>query len=229
MGGFGSGRRWRYDTKLTTADCRAIDVRRWSREGLLSRPSAFNWRWIRDGESVASIDVTTEPPGRVILSYRQRAGVGPWKQESYSVRLTWTPCHFGGQRPWFRCPVSGCGRRVAVLYGGAIFACRRCHQLAYPSQNESREDRLDRRVEKLRARLGWPPGFLKWADEKPKGMHWSTYERLVRRHDAFIGAMAADINRRLAVLGESLDDFLPPFELRNFKPRRRRSVRRMPE
>jgi hypothetical protein len=40
----------------------------------------------------------------------------------YAVLLEWTRCHYGGERAWFRCPVIGCGRRVAILYGGAIFA-----------------------------------------------------------------------------------------------------------
>jgi hypothetical protein len=57
------------------------------------------------------------------------------------VRLEWTPCNYGGQRPWFLSPVRGCSRRVAVLYGGGIFACRRCHGLNYQSQHAQAWDR----------------------------------------------------------------------------------------
>src|SRR5438094_5573832 len=32
------------------------------------------------------------------------------------VRISWTPCHLGGERPWFHCP--GCSRRIARLYWG---------------------------------------------------------------------------------------------------------------
>jgi Transposase DDE domain len=32
--------------------------------------------------------------------------------------LEWTPCNYGGARPWFLCPMDGCRRRVAVLYAG---------------------------------------------------------------------------------------------------------------
>ena len=28
----------------------------------------------------------------------------------------------------FICPAAGCGRRVAILYGGGNFACRHCYQ-----------------------------------------------------------------------------------------------------
>ena len=34
-----------------------------------------------------------------------------------TITLVWTPCHYGGQHPWFRCPgiTRPCGRRVGVL------------------------------------------------------------------------------------------------------------------
>ena len=62
------------------------------------------------------------------LIYRSRSGNEDWEDQNYPVWLDWTPCHFGGERPWFRCPAMGCGRRVAILYGGRIFACRHCYQ-----------------------------------------------------------------------------------------------------
>lgn len=34
MGGLGSGRHWHWNTKNTVTDYRALDVRRWAREGL---------------------------------------------------------------------------------------------------------------------------------------------------------------------------------------------------
>jgi len=75
---------------------------------------------------------------------------------------------------------------VALLYGGGIFACRHCYQLAYPSQRESGYDRMVRRANKLRAKLGWEPGCLNGSGGKSKGMHWSTFERLAARHDVFV-------------------------------------------
>ena len=179
MGGLGSGQHWHYGAKDTTCDYRSIDVRRWNREGLLVPGSAFGWQWSRNGEVVALIQIRAES-GRVILTYRHRQNGGEWKDESYPVQLDWTPCNFGGKRPWFLCPAVGCGkRRVAILYGGSIFACRHCHQLAYPSQRETYDDRAARRADKIRERLGWEQGILNpkgW--QKPKGMHWRTFERL---------------------------------------------------
>lgn len=96
------------------------------------------------------------------------------------VDLEWTPCNFGGMRPWFRCP--GCGRRCAVLYWtGGRFLCRCCLGLAYPSQRESPAERAKRRAAKIRKRLGGDPWIHAPLPEKPPRMHWSTYWRLVER------------------------------------------------
>ena len=98
--------------------------------------------------------------GQATLSYRLRSQEGDWIGKLYPIRIERTSCHFGGTRPWFRCPGAGCGRRVALLFGGAVFACRPCYQLAYSSQRETAGDRATRRVNRIRERLQWEPGFL---------------------------------------------------------------------
>lgn len=198
MGGMGSGRRWYFGANDTTDDYRSIDVRRWRRDGLLDPNQSFGWQWSRHGEVVASIRVRTEPD-RVILTYRHRSGGSDWKDESYPVYLDWTACHLGGQRPWFLCPARGCGRRVAILYGGAIFACRHCYRLAYLSQRETDDDRAARRADRIRERLGWEPGILNGSGLKPKGMHWRTFERLTAEHDAFVEESLAGMARRFGI------------------------------
>ncbi len=186
MGGIGSGRHWQSGAKDTTEDYRSIDVRLWKRDDLLKPGQAFGLKWSRGGNVVASIRVRTEYD-RVILTYRHRRGGVDWKDESYPVYLNWTDCNMGGQRPWFLCPASGCGRRVAILYGGGIFACRHCHQLAYPSQRESWHDRAYRRADRIREKLDWEPGILNgrgWS--KPKGMHWKTFQLVCAKHDMHV-------------------------------------------
>jgi hypothetical protein len=135
----------------------------------------------------------------VILNYRSRSG-GEWQPVEYPVYLEWTPCNFGGRRAWFVCPARGCGRRVAILYGGSIFACRHCHRLAYPSQRETWDDRAARRADRIRARLGWERGILNAKGLKPKGMHWRTFERLEAEHDAFVDAAVAGMVERLGLM-----------------------------
>lgn len=148
-----------------------------------------------------SINIQSEP-GRVILDYRHKDRcTEDWLSVRYPVCLDTTPCHMGGVLHWFRCPARGCGRRVAMLYGRAIFACRQCHHLVYPSQREKPTDRAIRRADRIREKLDWPRGILNGSDlGKPKGMHWRTYERLCREHDSLSGRALAGImdhlNRR---------------------------------
>jgi hypothetical protein len=68
---------------------------------------------------------------------------------------------------------------VAKLYlGGRYFACRHCQQLAYQSQREAPYERMARRANAIRERLGWQYGIFEPPEGKPKGMHWRTFERL---------------------------------------------------
>ena len=124
-----------------------------------------------------------------------------WEDESYPVHVDWTACNLGGQRPWFLCPARGCGRRVAILYGSGIFACRNCYQLAYPSQRETRDDRALRRADRIRAKSGWESGIGNGWGPKPKGMHWHTFDRLTAQHDAFVRISLAGLAARLDALG----------------------------
>ena len=77
-----------------------------------------------------------------------------------------------------------CGRRVTKLYSaGRLFACRNCYRLAYASQQESVLHRGLGKSQKIRMRLGGSPNMSEEFPDKPKGMHWRTYERLRRVHD----------------------------------------------
>ena len=208
MGGFGSGRG--QSGKDTTSDMRALDILRLQRDGLLIAGRAFGWHWTVNGNEVASIQMRTEAD-RVILNYRSRSNGGEWQAMEYPVILEWTPCNLGGRRAWFLCPAQGCGRRVAVLYGGSIFACRHCHKLAYDCQRETDDDRAMRRADTIRRRLGWGAGIANPAGGKPKGMHWRTFERMRAEHDAFANASWAGMAERLGILnrrllGASLDE-----------------------
>lgn len=182
MGGPGSGNRWRHGTRSTTDEMRSIDVRRWAREGMLRPGYSGGWQWLRSGTQVAAIQMRAELD-RVVLTYRHCSNGGDWKDEQYPVHLSRTACRLGGSRTWFICPAVGCRRRVAILYGGAIFACRRCYQLAYDSTREDRSDRAARRADRIRLRLGWEQGIFNGKGTKPKWMRWRTFDGLVRAHD----------------------------------------------
>ena len=201
MGGFGSGRG--QSGKDTTSDMQPLDIRKPQRDGLLTPGRAFGWHWTVSGKEVASIQMRTEVD-RVILNYRSRSNGGEWQAMEYPVRLEWTPCNFGGRRAWFVCPAQGCGRRVAVLFGGSIFACRHCHKLAYQCQRETDDDRAMRRADTIRRRLGWGAGIANPEGGKPKGMHWRTYQRLKAEHAIFANASWAGMAERLGLMNRRL-------------------------
>ncbi len=198
MGGIGSGRRWRTDADETTDDYRKLDVRSLQREGLLAPNQAYRWAWKVDGETRAYINIHSEAEG-VFLSYRHRSRGSEWIDKDYSVRVVWTPCNYGGRRAWFLCPARGCERRVGILFGGGLFACRRCYRLSYQSQRETYGDRASRRADRIRERLGWEPGILNGAGIKPKGMHWRTYWKLRNAHHACAVASFAEAAQRFGI------------------------------
>lgn len=198
MGGFGSGR---HGGKSTTGDMLALDIRRLARDGLLNPGLSFNWKWSRGGEAVGNINIRTGADC-VTLDYRSRERGGDWQAMNYPVRLTWTPCTYGGQRAWWLCPAMGCGRRVAVLYGGKVYACRHCHQLAYRTQREQAHDRACTKADKMRDRLQWEPGILNGDGVKPKGMHWVTFGPLKAQHDALVHEALTAVMAKLKILHE---------------------------
>jgi hypothetical protein len=204
MGGPGSGNRWHFGAASITEDYRALDVRYLARNGML-RPGYWGaLQWKRKGETVASIRLRADLD-RVVLMYRHRSSGEDWKDEEYPVGIARTPCNLGGSRDWFICPARGCGRRMAILFGGGIFACRHCYRLAYPSSREHASDRATRRADRLRERLGWEPGILNGEGIKPKWMRWRTFERLSSRHNQLVERSLASIMLRF---GAGINDFL---------------------
>jgi hypothetical protein len=187
LGGVGSGNWYRFDKKTTTGECQSVDVRYLHREGLLKSGGWFSLRWLRGEREIGSIGGVvegTQTPERVILSYRHRRGPGgEWEDIREPVLLAWTACNFGGERPWFICPGAGCGRRVAILYGpGRYFLCRHCYDLVYESQRDNAMYRALHKAQSIRERLGGSANMMEPFPERPKGMHWSTYNRLWWEH-----------------------------------------------
>jgi hypothetical protein len=179
MGGDGSGAWARSNTKGAVESRSSIDVRMWQRGQLLYPGNSFSCPL---GEH-SSIRVQVGF-GQLWLKY----SIQPLGEEKQSIedpiRLTTTPCNYGGQRRWFVCPDHPFGKRVAVLYwGGKYFRCRRCSRLAYTSQREDKMDRVLRRLQKIRMQLGvtGPPDLHSPVPRKPPGMRKAAYARLKQR------------------------------------------------
>ena len=120
MGGRGSGRRSGYGGKPETSDSMPLDIRKFTRKGLLVPGNSFSWQWLVNDRKVAGIDVRVEFNTEVVLSWRMKSTGEVVEQR---VQTQTSPCHLGGQRHWFTCP--RCCKRVAVLYSpGRYFACR---------------------------------------------------------------------------------------------------------
>jgi hypothetical protein len=165
--------------------CRSLDVNRLHREGCLRSGWSGIWQWTRDGERTAWINLRAAFD-RLDLSYHVRIGGGDWEDINESVRIVHAGCRDGGPRPYFICPgvVNGrvCGRRVAKLYQPTrYFLCRHCNRLTYAGQSEGGLDRILRRANKIRQRLGGDPGMASSFPTRPKGIWRRTYERLHRR------------------------------------------------
>ncbi len=131
----------------------------------------------------------------------------------YAIGVTWTPCHYGGERPWWICPNRSCGRRVATLYlGNRYFLCRHCLRLVYASSQASGTiERPRQRIEKLRKRLGVAP-FPTWGGfefatfvDRPRYMHQTTYRRI---HNALVQASVEETvwsQARMAAIVQQAD------------------------
>ena len=111
---------------------------------------------------------------RMNYSYRS-------KPYSYSIKLSRTACHYGGYRHWFNCP--SCSKRTSVLYCVRTYVCRHCTGANYGSQLEQPIDNLFRRLNAIRARLGWQVGIASGYEHRPKGMHQTTYDNLTCEYD----------------------------------------------
>jgi hypothetical protein len=145
VGGYGSGRwGWSHAKKDTVEECRSIDVGSLRREGQLRRGHVWSGRmWWSDssGQEIASLGMAVcDSSVRLNYTLHWKYQGRPPDHIDYTVPVVWTPCHFGGERPWFLCPGRGCGRRVAKLYmapGVAkYYLCRHCHDLTYKSRQQ---------------------------------------------------------------------------------------------
>ena len=92
-----------------------------------------------------------------------------------------------GRRWWFVCPKTA--KRVSKLYlppGAVTFASRGAHRLAYKSQRETPFARACSRAFKARRRLG-DHQSIGATIEKPPGMRWRTFDRLLEKVEAAEG------------------------------------------
>jgi len=153
------------------------------------------WHWQYSNGDISSIDIE-DGRDAIVLKYRTRSYGQEWQSVEQRVPIRWTPCRFGGERPWFLCAVhcNGvyCGRRVAKLYGaGQLFACRHCYRLGYAVQRGGPMDKVHQNLARLHRKLGADyDGPDMPAPPKPKWMRWRTYSGIV--HQIQVGQARLD-------------------------------------
>src|SRR5262249_22135832 len=147
---------------------------------------------------VLTIDCRSEGAGFIDFEHETRDSRNP-QQIQYRVYLNWSRPQFGGRRYWFSCPATG--ERAARLFlpsDGQRFMSRAAYRLAYACQREGPAERLMRKARKLHRALGGQGDELE-APDKPKGMHWRTYERKLaaaqRADEAFALSLAPILRR----------------------------------
>lgn len=174
MGGFGSGRYLRPARRPRVESACPLDVRKLCREELLRPGPAFVRVWRCDGREIQRAMLLPDSDAVTVLRGGKPAEV---------LRLERTSCHYGRERPWFLCPA--CSQRCALVYDVAgIFACRRCNGLKHQTTQESRGNRLVLKAKRLGARIGGYGVFPDSFTGKPRGMHWTTYQRLEEKASA---------------------------------------------
>jgi len=126
---------------------------------------------------------------------------GPMR--AWSVSTVTTATQFNGRRRWFRCP--SCERRAGILYfsrGGP--QCRRCLHLIYPTSRERAFGKAVMKRDRLFRALGADPMQELWRLDKPKRMHWKTFERKKRKLQAAQDAVVRTMGACLEVMRRRL-------------------------
>jgi hypothetical protein len=138
--------------KLATHEVHGIDLRDLRRGAFFQREAGTIWfsRWtwgysLTPHSEVAffRVDDAERPVAVVMVPKTIETG---WDvQIAYAIRLDWTPCNFGGARPWFLCGlVTGgktCNSRARIIYkpyNALYFGCRGCWRLSYASRQRHR-------------------------------------------------------------------------------------------
>jgi hypothetical protein len=168
-------------TRSTVESIRKIDVNALHRKGCFADSRReFPITWSIDGRTT-DVVIASSDRWNMELKYHSDNRNEPVR---VTIPITWTECHLGGSRPWFKC---NCGRRVGTLFEfHQFYVCRTCHGLNYEAQQFSRKRRKRTIFPgfRIREHLGGRPNLLDPFPTKPKGQHRRTYNRLKERAEA---------------------------------------------
>ena len=132
------------------------------------------------GKVVDSVEVDIHPD-QLVLTYTYDQS----EKIADPIPIEYSPCHFGGRRPWFICPT--CKKRKTVLFCWRYFRCATCLGLSYASLQEIKADRPLNRLMRQRRKLGGSGALFEPFPPKPKGMRWDTYLELRKDEERNLG------------------------------------------
>ena len=182
MGGQGSSRWNTRGRKKTTENQLFINIYLLRKKGCLRPGLTGSLTWSRGDSRIGYISYTAEED-RMILNYTYKSQGCDFEYIEQTVDFEQTVCNYGGQRTWFLC--SNCQARVAVIYcSSKYFLCRRCQNLAYRCQQQTKANRLIEKARKIRNRLGGDNNLVAPFPKKPKNLHWKTFLRLCRQSES---------------------------------------------
>lgn len=130
-------------------------------------------------DTVPALSVRGDPDGKEALAL--------------GCRVEWTPCNYGGRRPWLVCP--WCSRRRLELFRPALW-CRECLRLGYWSRRVNWIERRRWKAEQIRERLGGTPDLSRPFPRRPRGMHRRTFTKLCQEGRA-LEKLLAEVDRVL--------------------------------
>ena len=228
----GRGRWYRWQKRATVDDYLALDVQKIGREHGFDRYRVLTWRWtwstLLGGEHSARIELMLyDDPPAATLRYTWEG-----KEHEQHVAVRRLDYHTHGHRLDWLCP--HCGRPARYLYG-APFACRKCHNLAYPSQQASKHEAVIHPVRRRLATVRRALGVVGDARprEKPAGMHWrrwlalrDEWYALRELEDTWLlrgmyGCMGDEMWAQLSMeRAEVLPHLKPAEEMRRYRARR---------
>jgi hypothetical protein len=162
-------------------DYRSVDLAWLRRKGYLRIGYSGSITWSRGGSVTAWIRYRVEGHGLRLIYRTRRSGADEWRDIDELFPFIYTATNFAGRRQWLQC--LSCRKGCRVLFGGSYFRCRRCHGLKYEAQYEPRWLSGTSRAQKIRERYGGSGSLDEPFPEKPKGMHWRTYDRLTAQDE----------------------------------------------
>lgn len=133
--------------KNTCETSRGMSISFLKKNGYLSgsdKSGTITWThgWSGSKSSIGIVGCVYGYDPHFRLHYTHTDFYGVKTNLDYNIEVVSTPCYFGGKRYWLICPLIrngiSCRKRIGVIYGaGKYYGCRRCHELAYQSQQET--------------------------------------------------------------------------------------------